>query len=67
MNSHENIKQTENKTDRDKQEAEEPDVDAAAEERKIGGLGIMIVRNLMNQMSYEYVEGINKLTLMKEC
>ena len=46
-------------------EAEEPDVELEAELRPIGGLGIFLVRNLMDDMSYEYKNGQNILTLTK--
>lgn len=43
----------------------EPDVTSAAEERPIGGLGIMIVKKSMDHMAYEYRDGKNILTLEK--
>ena len=46
-------------------EAEEPDVKLEAELRPIGGLGIFLVRNLMDDMLYEYKDGRNILTLKK--
>ncbi|MDD6197240.1 MAG: ATP-binding protein [[Clostridium] aminophilum] len=36
-----------------------------AELRPIGGLGIFLVRNLMDDMLYEYKDGRNILTLKK--
>ncbi len=39
------------------------DVDAPAEERKVGGLGIHIVRKLMSQMDYARVAGRNRLVM----
>ncbi len=45
---------------------EEPDVDLSAEEREIGGLGIYLVKKNMTDVSYEYSDGKNCLTLEKE-
>lgn len=45
-------------------EAEEPDVHAPAEEREVGGLGIYLVRQLMDVIEYTYEHGQNNLTLM---
>ena len=44
-----------------------PDVDTtlSAEERQIGGLGIFLVRQLMDSINYERVNGQNVLTLRK--
>ena len=38
----------------------------AAEDREIGGLGIHLVRQLMDEIRYERVEGKNILTLVKK-
>ena len=43
-----------------------PDLDASLEERQIGGLGIYIVREKMDEVSYEYREGKNILTMTKD-
>jgi len=43
-----------------------PDVSCPLEERCIGGLGIHLVRNLMDAMSYEREEGVNRLILRKK-
>lgn len=44
-----------------------PDVDTSlsAEERQIGGLGIFLVRQLMDTINYERIDGKNVLTLTK--
>ena len=42
----------------------EPDITASAEEREIGGLGIFVVRNMMDSMDYKYKDGHNVLTLL---
>lgn len=39
----------------------------AAEERKIGGLGILLLRKMADHMSYEHRDGCNILTLEKKC
>lgn len=43
----------------------EPDVNADLEDRPIGGLGIFLVRQLMDSVNYERVNGENVLTLRK--
>ena len=44
-----------------------PDVDItlSADEREIGGLGIFLIRQIMNEVKYERIEGNNVLTLEK--
>ena len=44
-------------------DAKEPDVTASAEERTIGGLGIYMVRKMMDHVDYMYKDGQNVLTL----
>ena len=46
-------------------DAEEPDISAPAEERTIGGLGLLMVRKLMDHTEYMYKDGQNVLTLTK--
>lgn len=46
-------------------EKEDPDVTLSAEERGIGGLGIYMVKKSMDNVSYEYSDGKNKLTIVK--
>ncbi len=43
--------------------AETPDITLSAEERKIGGLGLHMVKNITTSMEYEFADGRNKLTL----
>jgi anti-sigma regulatory factor (Ser/Thr protein kinase) len=43
----------------------EADTTLTAEDRPIGGLGIFLVRQLMDSISYERKEGKNRLTLGK--
>lgn len=45
---------------------EDPDVTLSAEERKIGGLGIFMVKKSMDDVSYEYKDEQNRLTLTKQ-
>lgn len=42
-----------------------PDITLSAEEREIGGLGIFMVREMMDEMNYEYKSLANWLTLTK--
>lgn len=44
---------------------EDPDVTLSAEERKIGGLGIYMVKKTMDDVTYEYRDGKNILTIKK--
>ncbi|MBQ9890175.1 MAG: anti-sigma factor antagonist [Firmicutes bacterium] len=46
-------------------EHEDPDVTLSAEERQIGGLGIYLVKQAMDDVQYEYKDGQNILTLKK--
>ena len=41
------------------------DVDAPLEERTIGGLGIHLIRNLMDEVEYDRVEDRNRLRMRK--
>ena len=41
-----------------------PDVDAAMEDRQIGGLGIHLVRTMMDDLCYRREQGKNRLTLV---
>ena len=45
---------------------EKTDVSLSAEERPIGGLGILLVRELMDSINYERINGENILTLTKK-
>ncbi|MBQ3281213.1 MAG: ATP-binding protein [Eubacterium sp.] len=44
---------------------EDPDVTLPAEERGIGGLGILLVKKSMDGIGYEYKDGQNCLTIKK--
>ena len=43
----------------------DPDTSLSAEEREIGGLGIYMVKKSMDEISYEYKDGQNILTILK--
>lgn len=44
--------------------AKEPDIHAPAEDRDIGGLGVFLVRQLMDEVNYTYEDGKNVLKMM---
>ena len=44
----------------------DPDVTLSAEERKIGGLGIFMVKKSMDEVSYEYKDGQNIFIMKKK-
>ena len=46
------------------QDAVEPDLDATIENRPIGGLGVHLVRTLMDDLSYQRAECRNHLTMV---
>ncbi len=46
-------------------ESPEPDLDAKLEDRPIGGLGVYLVRTMMDTMDYRRSDGKNHLTLTK--
>jgi|SRR5208337_3413958 len=43
-----------------------PDLDAPLEERKVGGLGVYLVRQIMTSVEYQHVAGKNVVTLRKK-
>lgn len=43
----------------------DPDVNAAMEERNIGGLGIFLVKKFVDAINYEYKDGKNILSIRK--
>lgn len=47
-------------------ERETPDVELSAEEREIGGLGIFLVKESMDSVTYEYKDNKNILTIEKK-
>ncbi len=46
-------------------ENEEPDITKSADERDIGGLGILMVKKSMDDVQYQYIDGMNILTINK--
>ena len=46
-------------------EAPPPDLDSPIADRPIGGLGVYLVRKLMDEASYRREGGMNKVTLVK--
>jgi serine/threonine-protein kinase RsbW len=48
-------------------EAPEPQFDIPMEERRVGGLGIYLVRKMSDRMEYQREGGKNRLTLHKKC
>ena len=46
-------------------DAPDPDLDAALEDRRVGGLGVHMVRSFMDELHYRRDEGKNHLTLVK--
>lgn len=44
---------------------EDPDLELSVEERDIGGLGIYLVKNMVEEISYNYADGKNILSLTK--
>ena len=42
-----------------------PDISIPAEKRELGGLGIVMVKNMMDSVKYRYEDGKNILTLEK--
>ncbi len=43
-----------------------PDTESGIDEREVGGLGIFLVKNTVDGISYEYTEGQNVLTITKK-
>ena len=46
------------------QDAPIPDPEASLDERPVGGLGVHLVREMMDEVSYRYEDGKNHLTLV---
>ena len=45
---------------------EEPDVSLSSEDRKVRGLGIFMVKKMMDKVSYKYENNNNILTIEKK-
>ena len=46
------------------EEAVEPDIEALLDERSVGGLGVHLVRTLMDDLNYQRTDGKNRLTMV---
>ena len=46
-------------------EKKDPDVSLSVDERAIGGLGLFMVKRMMDEVTYDHVDGRNVLTLRK--
>lgn len=46
-------------------EKDDPNINASSDEREIGGLGIFMVKQIMDEVEYEYKDNHNVLTLVK--
>ena len=44
---------------------EDPDVTLSAEDRSVGGLGIYMVKQSMDELDYVYEDGMNVLTMKR--
>ena len=42
-----------------------PDLEAEVEERSVGGLGVYFVKTLMDEVAYERIDGVNRITLVQ--
>ena len=47
-------------------EKDDPDIMLSGEERGIGGLGIFMVKTMVDEVEYEYLDNCNQLTLRKQ-
>lgn len=46
-------------------EKKDPNITASSDDREVGGLGIFMVKKIMDVVTYEYVNNQNVLTLIK--
>ena len=44
----------------------EPDTTVSIENRKVGGLGILLTKKLVDDLQYEYIDGRNMTKIVKE-
>ena len=49
----------------DPTQKDDPDINLPAEERPIGGLGVFLIKQIMNEVSYRRINDKNQLTLVK--
>jgi serine/threonine-protein kinase RsbW len=64
-NDHLNLKIVDDSNPFDPESAPPPDIDAGLKERKIGGLGIYLIKNLVDKIDYSSKNGKNTLILTK--
>lgn len=57
---------TDNGLSFDPTQVEEVDISLSIEERPIGGLGIFLIRSIMNEVSYQRLDGENHLIMKKD-
>lgn len=50
----------------DPTQVEDVDLTLSIEERPIGGLGIFLIRSIMNEVSYQRLDNENRLTMKKD-
>lgn len=50
----------------DPTQIEDVDLASSIEERSIGGLGIYLIRSIMNDVSYQRIDNENRLTMKKD-
>ena len=48
------------------EETKTPDVEAKAEDREIGGLGVFFIKQFMDEVSYNRVDNTNQLIMTKQ-
>ena len=44
-----------------------PDLHASLEERQMGGLGVHLIKSMMDEVRYEFIDGKNVLTMVVRC
>lgn len=57
---------TDKGTSFDPTQADEVDITLSLEERPIGGLGIFLIRSIMNEISYQRIDNENHLIMKKD-
>jgi len=50
----------------DPTQQKEPDINLSAEDRPIGGLGIFLIKQMMDQVSYQRIDNTNQLSMVKK-
>jgi len=48
-------------------QTEDPDIELALEDRPVGGLGIYLIKKIMNEVEYQRIDAQNVFTLKKKC